>query len=83
MKNNRASNATYLGQFIAGVINPATEDQYQPMPAPLFVDGNGYTEKEQNCKGCMGPCGQCEEQEPDAEELPDQDWAAQKTEYEL
>ncbi len=21
---------------------------------------NGYTETEQNCKGCMGPCGQCE-----------------------
>ena len=60
--NNRASNATYLGQFIAGVINPAPVDQYQPMSAPLFVE-------------------QEPEQEPDAEELPDQDWASQPKEY--
>jgi hypothetical protein len=63
MKDNRASNATYLGPIIFGQIQPAPEDQYQPA-APMFVE-------------------QEPEQEPDAEELPDQDWAAQKTEYEL
>lgn len=61
---NRQSNATYLGTIIGAPIKIAHVDQYQPMPAPLFVD-------------------QEPEQEPDAEELPDQDWAAQKTEYEL
>jgi len=47
---------------------------------------SGYTEKEESCKGCMGLCGRCEDgdaPEPDPEEVPDQDWAAQKTEYEL
>jgi hypothetical protein len=68
-KDNRASNARYLGQVNGGypdtyssVNDPITEDQYQPMP-PLFVEDP--------------------EQEPDPEELPDQDLAAQKTEYEL
>ena len=70
-KDNRQSNARFLGNVIGGypaiystVNDPIPEDQYQPMPAPLFVE-------------------QEPEQEPDAEELPDQDWAAQKTEYEL
>ena len=40
--------------------NPIYKDQYQPMPAPLFVDDE-------------------QEQEPDAEELPDQDLANKPT----
>ncbi len=40
--------------------NPIYKDQYQPMPAPLFVE-------------------ETPEQEPEPEELPDQDWTAQKT----
>ncbi len=37
MKDNRASNATYLGPIIFGQIQPAPEDQYQPT-APLYVE---------------------------------------------
>ena len=59
MKDNRPSNATYLGPIIGVPIKIVHIDQYQPS-APLFVE-------------------QVPEQEPDAEELPDQDWAAQKT----
>jgi len=55
-------------------------------PLQVYKPTSGYTEKEETCKGCMGPCGRCEDgnaPEPDPEELPDQDLAAQKTEYEL
>ena len=33
--------------------------------AKLIRDGKrgGYTEAEENCKGCMGPCGVCREHE--------------------
>ena len=77
---NRASNARYLGPIVFGELSTATEDQYQPT-RPMYVEVGGYTKKEQDCKGCMGPCGQCDEQEPDPEELPDQDWANQPKEY--
>jgi len=62
--SNNASNAKYLGNIIIGISVPG-----QP--------ATGYTEKEENCKGCMGPCGQCDkDQEPDADELPDEAWEA-------
>lgn len=88
--NNRASNATYLGEFIAGIIQPATEDQYRPMPATLFVEQDpepnvpNYEPIEFSIYG-VAPLEilEGEEQEAEAEELPEQDWAAQKTEYEL
>lgn len=47
---------------------PTTWHEYTP--SRVMIDAaireyereqqNGYTEAEQNCKGCMGPCGQCE-----------------------
>ena len=64
MKDNRASNATYLGPIIFGQIQPAHEDQYQPI-SPLFVE----QEAEQDCKhchgngyadGCTGNCSPCD-----------------------
>lgn len=59
-KNNRESNARYLGQVVGSAIIAPPEDQYQPTAA-LFVEETP--------------------QEPDPEELPDQNWAAQPTEY--
>lgn len=36
---------------------------------------SGYTETEEDCKGCMGPCGMCEESViQDARELEEIDW---------
>lgn len=84
-KDNRASNARFLGSVIGWPMQIAHVDQYEPT-RPLFIEETptvGYTEAEQNCKLCSGPFGQCEQQETDPEELPDQDWASQKTEYEL
>lgn len=23
------------------------------------IQGSGYTQQEETCRGCMGPCGQC------------------------
>ncbi len=43
---NRQSNARFLGYIIS---------------EPLQIVNGGYTEKETSCKGCMGPCGQCDE----------------------
>jgi hypothetical protein len=93
-KDNRASNARYLGQVNGGypdtyssVNDPITEDQYQPTE-PLFVEEKpnvpNYEPIEFSIYG-LHPLEilEGEEQEPDPEELPDQDWAAQKTEYEL
>lgn len=40
------SNARFLGHIIS---------------EPLQIVKSEYTEKEASCKGCMGPCGQCEE----------------------
>jgi len=91
----KESNARMLGIVISeplrilGNYEPSTFDIYGDNVKPLEIleeDATGYTDKEQNCKGCMGPCGCCEDgnaPEPDPEEVPDQDWAAQKTEYEL
>jgi len=28
-----------------------------------------YTEQELNCKGCMGPCGQCKDEPPNAPDV--------------
>jgi hypothetical protein len=101
-KDNRASNARYLGEFIAGIIQRIPEDQYRPMP-PLFVE-EPEQEPEKKRKNdphqwrgqMIGPIveyiasepsdikirfTQEPEQEPDPEELPDQDWASQPTEY--
>jgi len=33
---------------------------------------SGYTEAEEKCKGCMGPCGMCEELCPEQPPLPNQ-----------
>lgn len=71
----KTSNARFLGHLIDGALYPVTETE------------SGYTEKEETCKGCMGPCGQCDDgdaPEPDPEKkLPVPDWSSQKTIYDL
>jgi len=33
------------------------------------VNVSEYTEQELNCKGCMGPCGQCKDEPPNAPDI--------------
>jgi len=37
-----------------------TEDEF---------NNGGYTDSELNCKGCMGPCGQCKDEPPNAPDI--------------
>jgi len=36
-------------------------EQWWAMKCAVEKLGTGYTETEESCKGCMGPCGMCED----------------------
>ena len=71
------SNARFLGNIISQplqIVNFNLKEQdpfdYQSsIPLGDMLE-DGYSKAERECKGCMGPCGQCDEQsQGEAEEI--------------